>query len=145
MRPVGNRQRGDFSGQTIQAFLRPPRSVPDELHKLGCVLVYCSNGNRDVLLSLTGPKEVKRPENGTPRPLLLSLHPDSSFTNMIYLTEQVFAFACHSWRTTFLPVSLPVTIKYSNLIADSLGQLSRLDRWNPDVMPDRIGKTLWFL
>jgi hypothetical protein len=105
---------------------------------------YLLLGNRAALLFLTGPKQVKAPEDGTPRPLFLSLHPDSSFTDMAYLTEQVFAFACHSWRT-FLPVSLPVTIKYSSLIADSLGKLSRLDRWNPDVMLDRIGKTLWFL
>ena len=105
---------------------------------------YLELGNRDVLLFLTGANEVKRPEDGTPRPLLLSLHPDSSFTDMTYLTEQVFAFACHSWRT-FLPVSLPVTIQYPNLIADSLGKYSRLDWWNPDVMLDRIGKTPWFL
>ena len=32
---------------------------------------YLELGNRDVLLSLTGPHEVKRPEDGTPRPLLL--------------------------------------------------------------------------
>jgi hypothetical protein len=76
--------------------------------------------------------------------LLLNLHPDSSFTDMSYLSEQVYAFSCHSWRT-FLPVSLPVTIQYSNLIADSLGKLSRLDRWNPDVMLGQIGKTPWFL
>jgi hypothetical protein len=105
---------------------------------------YLQVGNRDVLLSLTGPREVKRPEDGTPRPLLLNLHPDSSFTDMSYLSEQVYAFACHSWRT-FLPISLPVTIQYSNGIADSLGKLSRLDWWNPDVMLGQIGKTTWFL
>jgi hypothetical protein len=105
---------------------------------------YLQIGNRDVLLFLTGAREVKRPEDGTPRPLLLKLHPDSSFTDMSYLSEQVYAFSCHSWRT-FLPVSLPVTIQYPNLIADSLGKLSRLDRWNPDVMLGQIGKTPWFL
>lgn len=105
---------------------------------------YLQLGHRDVLLSLTGPREVKRPEDGTPRPLLLSLHRDSSFTDMKYLAEQVFAFACHSWRT-FLPISLPVTIQYSDLIANSLGKLSRLGQWNPDVMLGRIGKTKWFL
>jgi len=105
---------------------------------------YLEIGNREVLLSLTGPKEVKRPEDGTPRPLLLSLHRDSTFTDMTYLTRQVFAFASHSWRT-FLPASVPVTIQYSNLIANALGHLSLLDRWNPDVMLGRIGKTRWFL
>jgi hypothetical protein len=79
--------------------------------------------NRDVLLCLTGPSEVKRPEDGLPSPLLLTLHRDSSFTDMTYLSRQVFAFACHSWRT-FLPGSLPVTIQYSDLIARPLGHLS---------------------
>jgi hypothetical protein len=105
---------------------------------------YLRLGTRETLLSLIGPKDVKRPENGTPRPLLLSLHPGSTFVNMDYLTEQVFAFACHSWRT-FLPISLPVTIQYPNLIANSLGSLSRLPWWNPDIMLGQIGKGLWFL
>ena len=105
---------------------------------------YLELGKREVLLSLTGPREVKRPEDGTPRPLLLSLHRDSTFTDMTYLTRQVFAFACHSWRT-FLPSSVPVTIQYSNLIANALGHLSLMDRWNPEVMLGRIGKTRWFL
>jgi hypothetical protein len=105
---------------------------------------YLQLGNRDLLLFLTGPNEVKRPEDGTPRPLLLTLHRESSFTDLPYLAEQAYAFAGHSWRT-FLPGSLPVTIQYSNLIANSLGKLSRLDRWNPDVMLDKIGKTMWFL
>ena len=100
--------------------------------------------NRDMLLCLTGPTEVKRPEDGMPSPLLLTLHKDSSFTDMTYLTRQVFAFACHSWRT-FLPGSVPVTIQYSDLIAKTLGHLSLLDKWNPDVMLGRIGKTRWFL
>jgi hypothetical protein len=100
--------------------------------------------NRDMLLCLTGPTEVKRPEDGMPSPLLLTLHKDSSFTDMTYLTRQVFAFACHSWRT-FLPGSVPVTIQYSDLIARTLGHLSLLDKWNPDVMLGRIGKTRWFL
>lgn len=100
--------------------------------------------NRDMLLCLTGPNEVKRSEDGIPSPLLLSLHKDSTFTDMTYLTRQVFAFACHSWRT-FLPGSVPVTIQYSDLIARTLGHLSLIDKWAPDVMLGRIGKTRWFL
>jgi hypothetical protein len=105
---------------------------------------YLELGKREVLLSLTGSREVKRPEDGTPRPLFLSLHRDSTFTDMTYLTRQVFTFACHSWRT-FLPASVPVTIQYSDLIANALGHLSLTDRWNPDVMLGRIGKGRWFL
>jgi hypothetical protein len=29
--------------------------------------------------------------------------------------------------------------------ANALGHMSLLDRWNPDVMLGRIGKTRWFL
>jgi hypothetical protein len=105
---------------------------------------YLRLGPRKHLLSLIGPKDVKRPENGVPRPLLLSLHPGSTFTDMDYLTEQVFAFSWHSWRT-FLPISMPVTVQYPNLIASSLASLSRLPWWNPDVMLGQIGKGLWFL
>jgi hypothetical protein len=105
---------------------------------------YLELGKREVLLSLTGPQEVKRPEDGTPSPLFLSLHRDSTFTDMTYLTRQVFTFACHSWRT-FLPASVPVTVQYSDLIANALGNFSLMDRWNPEVMLGRIGKTRWFL
>jgi hypothetical protein len=105
---------------------------------------YLRLGPRDRLLSLIGPKDIKRPEHGVPRPLLLSLHRGSTFTDMDYLTEQVFAFSWHSWRT-FLPISLPVTVQYPNLIARSLANLSRLPSWNPDVMLGQIGKGLWFL
>jgi hypothetical protein len=105
---------------------------------------YLQLGRREVLLFLKGPGEVKRPEDGTPRPILLTLHPDSSFTDLRYLAEQACIFAGHSWRT-FLPGSVPVTIQYSDLIATALGKLSLLERWNPDVMLDRIGKTMWFL
>jgi len=100
--------------------------------------------NRDALLCLTGPSEVKRAADGIPRPVFLSLHRDSSFTDMTYLTRQVFAFACHSWRT-FLPAAHPVTTQYSDLIARTLGNMSLLERWNPDVMLGKIGKTRWFL
>jgi hypothetical protein len=105
---------------------------------------YLELGSREMLLWLTGPKEIKRPEHGMPRPVLLSLHRDSTFREMTYLTTQVFTFACHSWRT-FQAASEPVTTLYPNRIAKTLGRLSLLDRWNPDVMLGRIGRTTWFL
>ena len=65
---------------------------------------YSQCASRDVLLALTGPREVKRSQDGVPRPVLLRLHPESSFTDITYLTKQVFAFSCHSWAN--LPTSL---------------------------------------
>lgn len=99
---------------------------------------------REVLISLTGAKELKQPSDGLPRPLLLKLHRNSSFTDLTYLSRQVFAFACHSWRS-FLPAPRPVTILYSDLLARLLGRLETVPRWNPDCMLGRIGRTRWFL
>jgi hypothetical protein len=64
----------------------------------------------EVLLVLTGPRDVKRPEDGLPSPVLLRLHSESTFTDTTYLSRQVFAFANHSWRS-FFPGSLPVTVQ----------------------------------
>ncbi|MBW4464685.1 MAG: hypothetical protein KME07_04500 [Pegethrix bostrychoides GSE-TBD4-15B] len=98
----------------------------------------------EVLLSLTGANEVKRPENGIPTPVLLRLHRESTFNDTTYLARQVFTFSCHSWRS-FFPSSMPVTITYSELIAKMLGQLGTVSSWNPDSMLGRVGETRWFL
>jgi hypothetical protein len=107
---------------------------------------YLRLSGHEVLLVLTGPKNVKRPEDGLPRPVLLRLHRESSFKDTTYLARQAYIFACHSWRS-FFPASLPVTILYSELIARLLGQLGTISWWNPDLMVGlgRIGRTRWFL
>lgn len=99
---------------------------------------------REVLLVLTGPRDVKRPEDGLPSPVLLRLHRESTFTDTTYLARQVYSFANHSWRS-FFPGSLPVTVQYSELIAKLLGELSRLPNWNASVLWGRIGHSRWFL
>jgi hypothetical protein len=99
---------------------------------------------REVLLALKGPNEVKRPVDGIPKPLLLRLGSGSDFTDMEYLARQVYTFSCHSWRT-FFPASLPVTIMYSELIARLLGKLSTVPSWNQSSLLGRIGTTRWFL
>lgn len=107
--------------------------------------LYAEIGANETLLTLTGPQQLKRPTDGLPRPLLLSLHRDSTFTDIVYLTKQVFWFSNHSWRS-FLPAAMPVTIYYSDLVAGLLGRLDRLgNRWSPSVMLGKIGTTRWFL
>jgi len=98
----------------------------------------------EVLIVLTGPRDVKRPEDGLPSPVLLRLHRESTFTDTTYLARQVYAFANHSWKS-FFPGSLPVTVQYSELIAGLLGKLGGLPNWNPDVLWGRIGRSRWFL
>ena len=105
---------------------------------------YIRISDRDVLLTLTGPSEVKKPNDGMPRPILLKLHPQSTFSDMTYLSRQTFNFANHSWRS-FLPSSMPITISYSQQIARLLGNLALLPKWNPDVMLGRLVRSRWFL
>jgi hypothetical protein len=100
--------------------------------------------NSEVLLVLTGPRDVKRPQDGLPSPVLLRLHRASTFTDTTYLSRQVYAFANHSWRS-FFPGSLPVTVQYSGLIAGLLGKLGRLPNWNAEVLWGRVGRSRWFL
>lgn len=107
--------------------------------------LFAEVGNNETLLTLTGPQQLKRPTDGLPKPLLLNLHRDSTFTDIIYLTKQVYWFSNHSWRS-FLPAAMPVTIYYSDLVAGLLGRLDRLgSRWSPSVMLGKIGTTRWFL
>lgn len=105
---------------------------------------YLSLSKWESLLVLTGPKEVKKATDGIPSPLLLRLHKDSSFRDLSYLAKQAYAFSDHSWRG-FLPVSMPVTISYSQLIARMLGRLNQVPHWNPDSMLGRLGRSRWFL
>ncbi|WP_435022732.1 argonaute/piwi family protein (plasmid) [Tundrisphaera sp. TA3] len=98
----------------------------------------------EVLLSLTGFREVKRPDDGIPFPVLLRLHRHSTFVDTTYLSRQVFTFASHSWQG-FFPCDMPVSILYSGLIARQLGQLSTIPNWNSNAMLGRIGWTRWFL
>lgn len=105
---------------------------------------YILISEREVLITLTGFQDVKRPEDGVPRPVLMKVHPDSTFTDPVYLVRQVFAFAGHSWQG-FFPCGMPVTVEYSEMIARLLGQLAMLPTWDPTALLGRIGWTRWLL
>lgn len=100
--------------------------------------------DREALLTVTGPRELKTGLQGAPRPLLLTLHRESTFRDMGYLTTQAFRFTNLSWRT-FLPGSRPVTIHYSDLLASLLGRLRGIRNWNPDVLETALRGSRWFL
>ena len=127
-------QRGvwDYEARTPKGVYAPMRGL------------FLRLSNHEVLLSLTGAREVKRSQDGLPHPIFLRLHRSSTFQDTTYLARQVFAFSCHSWRS-FLPSPMPVTILSSKLVAKMLGQLETLPGWNSDILVGRIGETRWFL
>lgn len=98
----------------------------------------------EMLLSVTGPFDMKLPLQGLPRPLRLKLHRESTFTDLEYLGGQVFRFTALSWRRPY-PSGRPVTIMYSDLIASLLGQLRHVKNWNADIVSTRLRASRWFL
>lgn len=122
----------DYKTRTIKGVYAPERGY------------FLRLSGYEVLMTMTGAKDIKQPEHGMPRPILLKLHRNSTFNDTTYLARQVFAFSCHSWRS-FFPSPMPVTILYSDLIAHLLGNLANVSFWNPDAMLGRIGRTRWFL
>jgi hypothetical protein len=102
-------------------------------------------GDRESLVVFSGASELKRPEDGMPRPCLLKLHRLSTFTDMTYLARQAFAFAGHSWRM-LSPEPFPITIRYSDLISERLAGLAAVPGWDAEAIKfGQIGRTLWFL
>jgi hypothetical protein len=102
-------------------------------------------GERESLVVFSGASELKKAEDGMPRPCFLKLHRLSTFTDMTYLSRQAFAFAGHSWRM-LSPEAFPITIRYSDLIAERLAGLAAVPGWDAEAVQfGQIGRTLWFL
>lgn len=112
--------------------LAPPRGKTFKLAK------------HEMLLYLIGQRELRQDTDGHPRGLIVSVHKESTFHDITYLSNQLYSFASHSWRSYF-PNPMPVTITYSDLIAKNLGWLNQLPGWNDAVMIGKIGQSQWFL
>ncbi|MBQ1062004.1 Piwi domain-containing protein [Micromonospora sp. C41] len=113
------------------------RFVPERGHAVAI-------GRREMLLAVGGPYDLKSATHAIPKPLLLKLHAESTFTDIEYLARQAYRFTSMSWRTMY-PSRLPVTIQYSDLIAELLGQLRHVKNWNADAIVTRLRGSRWFL
>jgi hypothetical protein len=96
------------------------------------------------LIQLRGRNEIKSDIHAFSRPALMRVHPGSTFRDLHYLAQQVADFSFVSWRS-FLPYHLPVTILYSNLIAEMLDKLRRVKGWNPLAPNTTLRRRKWFL
>jgi hypothetical protein len=96
------------------------------------------------LLTLTGPHQLKTHLQGCPEPILVSIHPESTFRSWEYLAGQVFNLTFMSWRS-FFPSTRPVTIEYSDFIANMMGSLRAISNWNPDILSTKLRESRWFL
>jgi hypothetical protein len=96
------------------------------------------------LLSVSGPSQVFTDHTPLPAPLQVTLHRASTFKDLDYLTEQVLKFTALSWRSV-LPGKKPVTIRYSELIAELMGRLRSVRDWSPAPLNTSLRSSRWFL
>lgn len=101
-------------------------------------------GKSTWLLSTNGVSQIKRLTTPLPSPLLIHLHRKSTGCDLPYLTDQVLKFTSLTWRST-QPASEPVTIYYSQLIADLLTRLKAVPGWSPNVLNTKLRASKWFL
>jgi hypothetical protein len=101
-------------------------------------------GKSTRLLATNSHKLIKRANSPLPAPLLISLHPDSTFKDVDYIAEQVLKFTSLSWRST-LPARTPVTIFYSERIAELLGRLKDVPDFSTSALSVKLKWSRWFL
>jgi argonaute-like protein implicated in RNA metabolism and viral defense len=129
--------------QTIKGELVPDRATVVMLDAYSC------------LVQMLGAKEIKTDRHGSSNPVLIKIRTpqgnyDSSsiegllFTDLQYITQQIFSFTYLSWRS-FLPGEEPATMLYSNLISRLLGKLRKIEGWQPDVLNYNLKRKKWFL
>ena len=101
-------------------------------------------GPRAALVTLVGPHQLKTDLQGCPSPILVSIHPSSTFKDLSYVSKQVFDLTFMSWRS-FNPSTQPVSVSYPNMVVDMLGNLRQIPNFNPDILTTKLRESRWFL
>jgi hypothetical protein len=76
--------------------------------------------------------------------MLVSIHPNSTFTSLDYISEQVFSLTFMSWRS-FTPSTQPVSVSYPNMVVSLLANLRQIPNFNPDILITKLRESRWFL
>jgi len=131
-----------------------PNSKPkgEYVPKRGTNLIL---NDESCLIQLLGVDELKTAKHRMSNPLLIRIRkPEGNFdykdvepllfTDLHYIVQQIYAFTYLSWRT-LLPVEIPATMLYSNLISGLLGKLRRIEGWKPDSVNRNLKYKKWFL
>ena len=76
-------------------------------------------------------------------PLRIDLDRRSTFTDLFYVSKQVFWFASLSHRSYF-PAKKTVTITYPSLMARITEELKQVEGWDYDRL-EKVSEKLWFI
>lgn len=129
---IDRSQPGKKYGETMKGVYAPARGFVMQL------------GASTRLLATNGPDQIKRPLSPLPAPLLVHLHKRSTSKSLDALTEQILKFTSMTWRSTS-PAAMPVTIYYSELIAELLARFRTLPDWSPALLNTKLRASKWFL
>lgn len=100
--------------------------------------------DQSCLVQLKGNRDRTNWKHRPPLPVKIQVHEKSTYNDLQYIAQQVMDFSCLSWRS-FFPSELPVTIRYSKLMADLTSKLQQIDAWNPTVVGQHFRRKKWFL
>lgn len=101
-------------------------------------------GPYTALLTLIGPEQLKTDMQGCPTPILINIHQNSTFTDLSYISEQIYKLTFMSWRS-FTPSTKPVSIMYPNMVVDLLANLRQIPNFNSDILATKLRESRWFL
>jgi hypothetical protein len=113
-------------------------------------VTFCERGANLVLdyhsclIQLRGDKDRPNKKHRPPFPVLLRIHPKSTYKDLAYISQQALDFSFLNWRS-FYPTELPVTIFYSSIMAEMSSKLQRIKGWNPVFLDQHFRKKAWFL
>lgn len=107
------------------------------------------------LIQMLGAKQIKTDKHGASAPILVKILKPTNhsvdedlekylFHDLNYISQQVYRFSSLSWRG-FFPNQKPATMLYSGLIAKLLGNLRKIEGWNPTVINLQLKRKKWFL
>lgn len=122
--------RGSHQREKPEAALLPARGLSVAI------------GPRERLITFIGVEQYRG--NGCPTPLRITLDKRSTFTDVDYVTQQLFSLAFMN-AGTLNPGVHPVTLTYAAKIANLTGHLRAVQNWTVELIQSKLGPKLWFV
>jgi len=119
-----------YGGAKPEAAYLPPRGMAVTI------------GPRERLVTFIGVGQYRG--NGSPAPLRITLDKRSTFTDIEYVTQQLYLLSFMSARS-LNPGIAPVTISYAERLAHLTGQLRGVQQWTVELIQQKLGPILWFI
>ena len=96
------------------------------------------------LLQMRGPNDRPDKRQPLPTPVLVRIHEKSTYKDLPFIAQQVLDFSYMSWRS-FFPSEIPVTVFYSEIMAELTAALAKVRNWNPVTLNTHFRRKKWFL